>query len=591
MFGKKWSLVLAVLAIGAVSLSACQPETIEVTRVVKEEVEVVVTEIVEIAGEQVEVTKVVKEEVEVIVEVTATPEPVAVSKGGTVIESSFADAEILNPILSTDDSSDDIENFLFNALVDISPEDVSVIPDLAESWEVSDDNLTFTYYLRDDVTWHDGEPFTANDVKFTYDMILNEEVNSPRRADLADLLTPEQIVVLDDYTIQFQLSQIDAAWMCSKDIYNIIPQHILGDLTPEEFNTAEFNTLAPIGTGPYMFREWVKDDHVALVKNPNYFLGEPNLDFIYYKVVEDATVEFAQLQTGEVDYADVTAALWEEAQEQEHLDCRTFPQFGFSFYVYNLDPEKTPLFLDARTRQALLLALDRQAMVDSIVFGLADVAHSVVPPISWAHNPDNQPQWGYDVDRAKELLEEAGWKDEDGDGIREANGVEGVEDGTPFSFEIHTNAGNEERESTIVAMQQYWAEVGVDGQPTPIEWNALLAELTETYEYDMIIVGFNWDVDPDQKTMWHTDSYGGGFNMNKYSNEALDEILDAALQTVDQEERKEYYYEMQQILAEEVPAPILWFRRGTKCWNQRLHEFYANDIDERLNVHEWWVER
>jgi peptide/nickel transport system substrate-binding protein len=385
---------------------------------------------------------------------------------------------------------------------------------------------------------------------------------------------------------------VDASFLVTKAGYGILPQHILGELSPEEFNTADFNTLAPIGTGPFMFREWVKDDHVALVKNPNYWNGAPHIDFWYFKVVENATVEFAQLQTGEVDYAPVTAALWEEALAQEHLECMAYPQFDFLFYVYQLDPEKSPLFLDVRTRRALLYAVDRQAMVDSIAFGLADVAHSTIPPLSWAHNPDNEPRYGYDPEMAKELLDEAGWRDEDSDGVREAHGVQGVEDGTPFAFEIHTNAGNQEREQAMVAMQQYWAEVGVNAQPTPIEWNALLAELTETYEYEMIVVGFNWDPDPDQKTMWHTDSYGGGFNMNKYSNPEVDRVLDAALLTTDQEERKEYYYEMQRLLAEDVPAPIIYFRQGTGCWNVRLHEFKFNALEsERWNAEDWWVDR
>jgi peptide/nickel transport system substrate-binding protein len=475
--------------------------------------------------------------------------------------------------------------------VDLDPNDASVIPDLAERWEISDDSLTFTYYLRKDVVWHDGEPFTAHDVKFTYDTILDEGINSPRRADFVDILTPEQIVVLDDYTIQFQLSQVDATFLCCKDIYGIIPKHILGDLSAEEFNVAEFNTLAPIGTGPFMFREWVKDDHVALVKNPNYFEGEPNLDFVYYKIVENQTVLYAQLQTGEVDYGGVTAALWEDANQQENLQCVAYPNFGFNFYVYQLDPEKTTLFLDVRTRQALLYALDRQAIVDSIAMGLGEVAHSTEPILSWAHNPDNEPRYDYDPEKAKELLEEAGWKDEDGDGVREAHGVMDVEDGTPFTFEIHTNAGNVEREQLIVTMQQYWNEVGVGAETAFIEWNALLAELTETYEYEMIMVGFGWDIDPDQKTMWHTDSYGGGFNMNKYSNPRIDEILDAALLTVDQEVRQEYYYEMQQILAQEVPAPILYFRRSTVCGNERVHGVVPNAIDIRGNAFEWWVDK
>jgi peptide/nickel transport system substrate-binding protein len=588
---KRTKLVFAVAAAVLLVLSACQPQTVivekevRVTEVVKE----VVKETVVVEG----TPKVVEKEVTKVVEavVTATPEPTQVSSGGTVIESSFSDAEILNPLLSTDTASEDVEDMLFDGLVDIDVNNLSPVSDLAEDWEISDDNLTFTFYLRNDVTWHDGEPFTARDVKFTYDTILDPDVNSPRRADIADVLTRDQIEVLDDYTIRFTLSQVDASFLVTKCSYGIIPEHILGGLTPDEFNTAEFNTQSPIGTGAFMFREWVKDDHVALVKNPDYFKGAPNIDFWYYKIVENQTVEYAQLQTGEVDFAGVTAALWEDAQQQENLGCVAYPQFAFTFYVYQLDPEKSPLFLDVRTRQALLLALDRQAMVDSIVFGLADVAHSTVPPISWAHNPDNEPRYGYDPEAAKALLDEAGWRDEDGDGVREAHGVTGVDDGTPFTFEIHTNAGNNERESNMVVMQQYWKEIGVDAKSTPIEWNALLAELTETYEYEMIVVGFSWDTDPDQKTMWHTDSYGGGFNMNRYSNPDLDKIIDAALQTVDQEERTEYYFEMQRILAEDVPAPILYFRQGTGCWNTRFHEFEWNDIDEKWNAEKWWVDR
>jgi peptide/nickel transport system substrate-binding protein len=588
---KRTKLVFAAAAAILLALAACQPQTVivekqvPITQVVKE----VVKETVVVEG----TPKVVEKEVTKVVEavVTATPEPTQVSSGGTVIESSFSDAEILNPLLSTDTASEDVEDMLFDGLVDIDVGNLSPVPDLAENWDISDDNLTFTFYLRNDVTWHDGEPFTARDVKFTYDTILDPDVNSPRRADVADVLTPEQIEVLDDYTIRFTLSQVDASFLVTKCSYGIVPEHILGGLTPDEFNTAEFNTQSPVGTGAFMFREWVKDDHIALVKNPDYFKGAPNIDFWYYKIVENQTVEYAQLQTGEVDLAAVTAALWDEAQQQENLDCIAYPQFGFTFYVYQLDPEKTPLFLDVRTRQALLLALDRQAMVDSIVHGLADVANSTIPPISWAHNPDNEPRYGYDPEAAKALLDEAGWRDEDGDGVREAHGVTGVEDGTPFAFEMHTNAGNNERESNMVVMQQYWKEIGVDASPTPIEWNALLAELTETYEYEMIVVGFSWDTDPDQKTMWHTDSYGSGFNMNKYSNPEVDRILDAALQTVDQEERKQYYFEMQHILAEDVPAPILYFRQGTGCWNTRLHEFAWNDIDEKWNAEKWWVDR
>ena len=196
------------------------------------------------------VEKVVKETVVVEGEpvvVTATPEA-PVQPGGTIIYSDFSDAETLNPILFSDDASDMVCQMIYNALVQLD-EQGNVLPDLAERWEVSSDELTFTYYLRQDVTWHDGEPFTAADVKFTYEMILNEDVNSPRRADFVDLLEPENIVVLDDYTIQFTLNRIDAAWLCCKDVYMIIPEHILGGMAPADINTATFNT-APVGHRP-----------------------------------------------------------------------------------------------------------------------------------------------------------------------------------------------------------------------------------------------------------------------------------------------------------------------------------------------------
>ena len=535
------------------------------------------------------VEKVVKETVVVEGEpvvVTATPgEPV--QKGGTIIYCDFSDAETLNPILFSDESSDMVCQMIFNALVQLD-EQGTVMPDLAERWEVSADQKVFTYYLRQDVTWHDGEPFTAADVKFTYEAILNEDVNSPRRADFVGLLDAENIVVLDDYTIQFTLNRVDAAWLCCKDVYMIIPEHILGAMAPADINTAAFNT-APVGTGPFVFDEWVKDDHVALSKNSDYFEGEPNADAWFYKVVENETVSFSQLQTGEADISTVTAALWEEANQTESLDCESFPRFSFLFYIYNLDPEVTPLFQDVRTRQALLYALDRQAMVDSIAFGLADVANSVVPPISWAHNPDNEPVYPYDVAKAEALLDEAGWRDEDGDGIREAHGVMAVEDGTPLSFDLRTGSGNQEREQAVVAMQQYWAQVGVDARANTKEWTALLDDLMDTRQYEVVVIGFSWDVDPDQTAMWHSNSYADGFNVGRYMNPDLDRILEAALETTDVEERKTYYYEMQHILAEDVPSPILYFRRGTECWNDRLHEYDVNDLNRWYNAHEWWV--
>jgi len=506
-------------------------------------------------------------------------------EGGTFTEVSFADAENLNPILWVDTSSAENGALIFDALVDIDGDTLEVIPDLAESWEISDDGLTYTYYLRDDVTFHDGEPFTCRDVEFTYEMILDEELNSPRRANLADILTPEQITCLDDYTLEFQLSSVLVSFECCEAIYGILPYHLLGEMTAEELNVAEFNTN-PIGTGPFIFQEWVKDDHLLHVANENHWAGRPCIDQYVYKIVEDWTAMFAQLQTGEADYGAIEAAMWDACEADETLNCWEADQFGFTFYLYQLDPEITPLFQDVRVRQALLYALDREAIVEATVFGHAMVANSAVPPISWAFNPDNEPVYPYDVEKAEALLDEAEVIDRDGDGVRE------LADGTPMSFTLFTNAGNTEREAAIAAMQEFWRKIGVEAKLQAEEWGAFLSRLTETFDFEVLLVGFSWDIDPDQKAMWHTDSYPDSFNMNKYSNPELDEILDAALETPDVEKRKEHYFEMQRILAEELPNVILYFRKILFGVNKRVKNLVVTDIrdDNRFDVNIWYLE-
>jgi len=562
---KRTKLVFAVAAAVLLVLSACQPQTVivekevRVTEVVKE----VVKETVVVEG----TPKVVEKEVTKVVEavVTATPEPTQVSSGGTVIESSFSDAEILNPLLSTDTASEDVEDMLFDGLVDIDVSNLSPVSDLAEDWEISDDNLTFTFYLRNDVTWHDGEPFTARDVKFTYDTILDPDVNSPRRADIADVLTRDQIEVLDDYTIRFTLSQVDASFLVTKCSYGIIPEHILGGLTPDEFNTAEFNTQSPIGTGAFMFREWVKDDHVALVKNPDYFKGAPNIDFWYYKIVENQTVEYAQLQTGEVDFAGVTAALWEDAQQQENLGCVAYPQFAFTFYVYQLDPEKSPLFLDVRTRQALLLALDRQAMVDSIVFGLADVAHSTVPPISWAHNPDNEPRYGYDPEAAKALLDEAGWRDEDGNGVRERAGQE-------FRFTAIARAevvgAASSRVEAATYIQDQFRRVGVRMEIQPLPPG--IRQRSKGFEAKFL--QFYNRMDFDIYSQGIILLYGAGQEESPigYENPEVIALLEEAKKTAVPEEQDPIYRKLMPIIGADMPVTFLYPSVQTSVVHRRI---------------------
>uniref|UniRef100_A0A7C3AQL2 Solute-binding protein family 5 domain-containing protein n=1 Tax=Thermorudis sp. TaxID=1969470 RepID=A0A7C3AQL2_9BACT len=339
-----------------------------------------------------------------------------------------------------------------------------------------------------------------------------------------------------------------------------------------------------LASGPFQFDYGsITNAQLTLVKNPNYWEGEPNLDQYIWKVVPDATVVAQQLKTGEIDYGDIEPSQLEDMRLQPNVNIYKYDTFDFTFYAYQLDPEKTTIFQEKEVRQALLYALDRQAMIDAIRFGIGRVAVGTMPVMSWAYNPDAiQNKYEYDPERAKQLLDQAGWTPGP-DGIRQKNGQR-------LAFTIYTNAGNKIREQYVAVFQEQWRQIGVECTPQTEEWNAFLDRITGTKDFEMFLVGFSWGVDPDQSTMWKCSAYEGGFNMNKYCNPEVDQLLDEALRTTDQEQRKELYTQMQNILMEDLPSAILDFPQALSVVNKRVHNLFPNDVDDRYNAHQWWVE-
>jgi peptide/nickel transport system substrate-binding protein len=453
---------------------------------------------------------------------------------------------------------------------------------LADEWKVAEDGLTYTFTLRKGVKFHDGKELTADDVKFTYDSIFDPEIDSPRRSTLSLAVAgPDSITAKDPYTVEFKLKQPYAPFLVNIAYRGILPKHILGSLKGKDFNSADFNTKSPIGTGPYKFKEWVKDDHITLVANPDYFKGKPKIDQYIYKVVKDATVVAAQLKTGEIDFAAFEPSLLSEMQTVQHLDIKKYDTFTFTFYSYQLDKAKTDLFQDKAVRQALFYALDRKAMVESILFGQGAVADSIFPLISWARDPNGNPQYTFDPNKAKQLLDEAGWKP-GSDGIREKNGKK-------LAFTIYTNAGNQVRQAFVTAMQQQWKDVGVQATPKTEEWNAFLNRITKSKDFDIFLVGFSWGPDPDESTMWTTESQKGGFNMNSYSNPQVDKLLLDAVKEVNQDKRKALYHEVDKLVLEDLPSPIMIFDKALVGVNKRVQNLDPNAFNTRYNVETWTV--
>jgi peptide/nickel transport system substrate-binding protein len=509
-------------------------------------------------------------------------------QGGTLIEGAFSDISTLNPILSADAATSDFQAAIFESLVTINPDTLEAVGLLAESWDVNADSSVYTFHLRDGVTWSDGEPLTADDVRFSYELYMNEATGSPRVSDFTAKI--ESMDVVDDQTITFNLTGTYVDFPVDTMIYPVVAEHIWADIDPAAMTQDPGSTgtdpARVVGTGPFLFSEWVTEDHATAVRNDNYWNGAPYLDEYIYKVVPDQAAGVAQLQTGEIDYFEgVPESSLAEFEGNSDVTIVDYPTTSFTFYGTNLDPTKTTLFQDVEVRQALLYALDREAMIESIRFGYGEVAVGTMPTLSWAYNPDGiELTYPYDPEKAVELLESAGWV-EGADGIRE-------KDGQRLAFTMYTNAGNQVRESYLTVLQEYWAEIGVEMTPQLEPFPALVERITETFDFEAFLIGFQWDISPDQSTMFSCDAAGGnGFNTTNYCNEEVDALLEEAATESDRDRRIELYTEFQNKVVEELPETILDFPQGFTGVSNRAHNIYPSAVNARFNMQKWWVEQ
>ncbi|MDQ3548248.1 MAG: ABC transporter substrate-binding protein, partial [Chloroflexota bacterium] len=364
----------------------------------------------------------------------------AANTGGTFIEGSAADLQTVNPVIANDTPSANFLALIFESLIELHPETMEPVGALAEAWEVSDDGLTWTFTLRDDVEWHDGEGFSADDVAFTYELHMNEESNSSYGGDL--LAKIASIEVVDPQTVAFTLPQPYADFAVDVAVYSIIPEHIWAGVAPADVindpgSTGE-DAARVVGTGPFVFEEWVTNDHATATANESYWAGAPHLDEYIYKVVPDSTAAIQQLHTGEIDwFADVPGSAVAELEGAD-VDITVSETTNFMFYGYNLDETQTPLFQEPAVRQALLYALDRDAMVDALLEGYGVVAIGTMPILSWAYNPDEiESPYPYEPELARTMLDEAGWV-LGSDGVRE-------KDGERLAFTMHVDSSSPEQ--------------------------------------------------------------------------------------------------------------------------------------------------
>jgi peptide/nickel transport system substrate-binding protein len=470
----------------------------------------------------------------------------------SVVIGDFAEPNSLNPALSTE--SPRVSRQMFLGLVAPDAKTGSAVPDLAEKWDQSPDGLTYTFHIRPNVKWSDNQPFTADDVKFTFDLIRDPKNASPFKTTFDQIAA---IDVLDPMTVRITLKAASCPFLANVMTQGILPKHALensADLTKDDFNT---NPTA--ATGPLMFKERQKGQYITLVANPNFWRGKISFDQWIFKVVPDSTALLLQLKTGEIDYAIVQADAMAELQ-QAGLNLLTYVPTSNDALYFNL---KRPIFQDVRVRQALTHALDRQQIVQELLFGQGEVTNSPVPSVSWAYNPDT-PGYPYDLDTARQLLAQAGW----------APGPDGIlqKDGKPFQFALETNAGNKIREGVTIIAQAAYKKLGIDVQTNIMELNAFNQKVRTQHDFDAIVSQPVKVADPDVSQAWTSGAYPNGQNWIGYSNPDVDQVLQqaATVPGCGQSERRDLYTRFQNTIAADAPVIQLYSRLTIVAANKRL---------------------
>lgn len=465
-----------------------------------------------------------------------------------------------------------VYNGLFNTGPDFTP-----VPRLAESWEANDDATEYTFHLREGLKWSDGEPLTAEDVVFTYNLFVNPDVASANSAPFAKVLgytevkagtaeTMEGVVATDERTITITLTAPSPGFVALfGGGYGILPKHILGEVEPSAMLEHEFFKKPTVSSGPYVMKEFNVDQNIVLEKNPNYWT-EVGIDTLYLQMLT-SDVATAQLATGEIDLVQISPQDLATVEGLPGVQVSSAASPGFMRLLVNFKK-----FEDERIRQAFLYAIDRQGIIDGILGGKAEVLNSTIMT-PWAL-PDDIEGYAYDPEKAKSLLEEAGFD---------------------FNQEIKLSwiPGTADRDAVVAVVLENLKAIGVKAVANQIE-SANQLGMIENAEYDLMLsAGGNYTPDPtvSANALLCSSVYPAGGNTSLFCNEELDALLNEGAVTADEGERADIYQEA--VRLENEMVPYLWLYVPETVWvsSERLQGFqphgdFANGF---WNAAEWTV--
>lgn len=507
--------------------------------------------------------------------------------GGTYTEAIIGSFQRLNPLLDQYNQADrDVNRLLFSSLIRFDAEG-SARPELAESWGVSKDGMTYNFSIRDNATWHDGVPLTVDDIIFTIEMMRTDESIIP--SDVETFWEQVTIQKLDDYNIQFRLPEPFAPFLDYLS-FGILPKHLLENQSFNQIVESTFN-LQPVGSGPYKLERLIVENNivvgVALTQNNEYFLGKPYIEQVIFRYYPDAASAYTAYLDKEVQgIAQVTADILPQVLTQPDLSVYTGRRPELSLVLLNLNNPKVEFFQDVNVRWSLMKGVNRSFIINRILNGQAIVADSPILPGSWAHYADTPIE--YDQEGAINLLKSSEYTfEQEADLVRAKDGV----------YLRFTLAHPDDPLHTLIAqsLQKDWNQLGVEVTLEPMPYEVLIDErlVQRNYEAALVDINLNRSPDPDPYPFWDQAQATGGQNYSQWDNNAASEYLEQARINFDISERIRLYNNFQVVFRKEMPAILLYYPVYSYAVDSKIQGVQMGPIydpSDRLDsIKDWYL--
>ncbi|MDO9573362.1 MAG: ABC transporter substrate-binding protein [Candidatus Contubernalis sp.] len=506
----------------------------------------------------------------------------AESPQGQLRVASLGSPNTLNPLFIRDNYSFEVVSLLHANLFTFNHETLEAEPALVKEWSVEEEGKVYILQLNDNVKWSDGTPLTAEDVAFTLRVICHPDFTGYHYALYFNVIAGSQdyhlghdsslaegsiqgIEVIDENTLKITLDQEMASFLTYLDLFPL-PAHILGDVPVAEMESHEYSRSPEVTAGPYILNDWAPDEYLHFEGNPEYYLGQPRINEIFYRIIPNQEAQLIDLKGGDLDLIPTAVKLEdvEELKEDSNIKIYSNPRLVYDYLGFNMDNPESPLY-NREVRQALSMVLDREAVVRDLLLGYGRVAQGPLAPLHFPFD-ENFVSFPVDTQKAQQLLDESGY----GDG---------------FELKLIVNAGNEVRENTAVMFKEAAGTIGVEVKIQALEWQTYMESAMQG-DFDVIISGQGTGIDPDLIPVWHSQS---PLNELGYVNHEVDSVIQEAIMSLDREERSRMYRRAQEMIVEDAPMVWLYYREALHAASDRLSNFTPHPNSTFYNVHQWEI--